>query len=328
MPSSDSVELHRLTHTGTSGTTTAVVAPAWGANIVGFAFQPQDLLWPISFLESVDAASLAAKPTSYGAPVLAPTPGRTGATEPGAFRFDGRLYRMAQARHGFLRSLPWTVTERTPSSITCAIEVTPSESLSSFPFAFHAEHRIRIADGFLEAELSFLSTGHEDQPISAGWHPYLHRDPDCRLHIPAASFWELDGSGEPVPTGRRLPVAGPSDFRAGRVIEAAEHWDLTLTDLAMENGAATSGLDSELVARAASGESVRIAVRRAVRSDLTNIQLYTAPGRPAIAVEPFSSPPDAVNLMAAGHADIGVRRLRSGETTRFSMALGVCVARR
>jgi galactose mutarotase-like enzyme len=95
----------------------------------------------------------------------------------------------------------------------------------------------------------------------------------------------------------------------------------------MENGTATSGLDSEPILRGASGESVRIAVRRVVRSGLANIQLYTAPGRPAIAVEPFSSPPNAVNLMAAGHGDAGVRRLRAGETTRFSMTLGVLVAR-
>jgi aldose 1-epimerase len=327
MSSSHSVELHRLTHTGAAGTSTAVVAPAWGANIVGFAFHRQDLLWPISFLETVDAASLAAKPTSYGAPILAPTPGRLGTT-PGAFVFDGREYRMAQARHGFLRNLPWTVVERSPASITCAVEVEPRESLGSFPFSFRAEHRVTVADGFLHAELSFRSTGAGDQPISAGWHPYLHRDPGCRLLIPAASRWELDTSEEPLPTGRLSPVGGASDFRGGRVLDSAEHWDVTLSDLAMADGVATSSLDSELSVLNAGGQRVEIAVRRVVRSPLANVQLYTAPGRAAIAVEPFSSPPNAVNLLAAGHTHAGVHRLRPDHAVRFAMALGLLVADR
>jgi len=326
MPTPDSYELHRLSHTGETGTTLAVVAPAWGANIVGFAFHPKALLWPIPGLEAVDPASLAAKPTSYGAPILAPTPGRLGATEAGAFRFDGRPYRMAQPRHGFLRSLPWTVLERTPASITCALDVAPPDAPEAFPFSFRVEHHVSVADGRLEAALTFRSTGRVEQPISAGWHPYFHRDPGCRLHVPAASYWEVDDSEEPVPTGRRVPVTGASDFRQGRTLEAAEHWDRTFSDLSMVEGVATSELESEITVRDTRGKEVAVNVRRVMRSDLPNVQLYTAPGRSAVAVEPFSSPPDALNLLAAGHADTGVRRLGPGQTTAFAMTLGIFAA--
>lgn len=325
MSSPDAFELHRLTHTSDAGTTVGIVAPSWGANIVGFAFQPKALLWPISFLETVDIASLAAKPTSYGAPVLAPTPGRTGASRPGAFRFDGREYRMAHARHGFLRSLPWSVADRTPSSITCVLEVRPAESLGTFPFELRVEHRVEVGGGRLDARLTFRNIGTRDQPICAGWHPYLQRDPSCRLHIPASSFWELDGSEEPVPTGRLVPVSGTSDFRGGRQLQAGEHWDMTFTELAMEAGLATCRLDSEIRALRTGGEPSRVGVRRLVQSGLANIQLYTAPGRAALAVEPFSSPPNAINLLAGGHAHSGVRRLGPGDETSFAMTLRLAI---
>src|SRR5687768_6593911 len=159
------VDVHTLTHAGDGGTTVAVVVPAWGANVIGFTFHPRDCLWPISFLETVDVASVAEKPTSYGSPVLAPTPGRVGADRAGHFVFDGREYEMAQPRHGFLRSLPWTVAQRTPSSITCAIDVVPSASLGTFPFSLHAEHRVEVRDGRLEAHLEIRSTGGSDQPV-------------------------------------------------------------------------------------------------------------------------------------------------------------------
>ena len=322
------VGLHRLVHHGDAGTTVAVVTPEWGANILGFAFHPRDLLWPVPFLEAADIASVAEKPTSYGIPVLGPTPGRIGATQAGAFRFDGRDYRMAQARHGFLRNLPWTVVERTPASITCAVDVRPDEALSTFPFEFRAEYSISVSEARLEAHLTLTGMGAE-QPMSIGWHPYLQRDPRARLRIPASSFWELDAAAEPVPTGRVRPVSGLSDFRAGRVLEAQEHWDVTLTDLADDGGRVRCALESDVETRTIGGGAARVTVQRVVESspvETPHIQLYTAPGRPALCLEPFSSPPDAVNLLANGHPRTGVRRLRRGETAAFAMALTLTVS--
>jgi aldose 1-epimerase len=330
-PDESSIAIHRLVHAGARGKTTAVVVPAWGANILAFAFQPQDLMWPVPFLEAVDIASVALKPTSYGAPLLAPTPGRIGATEPGAFRFDGRDYRLAQARHGFLRNLAWRVVERTESALTCGVEVRPAESLGTFPFAFTAEHRVEVQEGCLDACVEFRATGDVDQPISMGWHPYLQRDSGCRLHIPAASVWEVDGSPEPVPTGRLTPVAGVSDFRAGRVLPADEHWDVTLTDLTADprTGIVRSWLESDVTLLGADGRACPRRVTRAVEASpsagLGNVQLYTAPGRSAIAVEPFSSPPDALNLLARGHDGTGIRRLRRGEGARYDIRLRLSV---
>ena len=71
-------ELHALVHRSENGVTRAVVAPAWGAAVVALSVQETDWSWPVPVLEAVDLATMAAKPTSYGIPLLAPVPGRTG----------------------------------------------------------------------------------------------------------------------------------------------------------------------------------------------------------------------------------------------------------
>ena len=70
------VELYPLVCGDDEGVTTAVVAPCWGANVLALSYQSREWAWPIPVLEAVDIASIAAKPTSYGVPILAPTPGR------------------------------------------------------------------------------------------------------------------------------------------------------------------------------------------------------------------------------------------------------------
>src|SRR4051812_9289378 len=69
---------HLIREDEETGTTSAVVVPSWGANVLALALQHPDLTWPIQLLESVDLATIALKPTSYGVPLLAPTPGRVG----------------------------------------------------------------------------------------------------------------------------------------------------------------------------------------------------------------------------------------------------------
>jgi aldose 1-epimerase len=222
----------------------------------------------------------------------------------------------------------WAVTARTASSLTCTIDVQPDAALGDVPFAFRASYDVAVSEARLEARLRLRSTAKHDQPISAGWHPYLQRDPGCRLHIPASSLWELDASAEPLPTGRVVPVSDASDFRTGRELGASEHWDATFTGLGFENGRAQCGLESHVVRVGADQRPAPVSLRRLVQvtetqgeAHMGSIQLYTAPGRAAIAVEPFSAPPDAVNLLARGHTDTGLVRLRPDEEVTFAMAL-------
>jgi aldose 1-epimerase len=324
-----SAQLHRLQHTDPAGTTLAVVVPEWGANVIGFSYHPVELRWPVPFLEPADIASIAAKPTSYGMPVLVPTPGRVGREQGGLFRYQGAEYHLAHEQHGFVRHLPWAVRERSPAAITCALAIRPSESLGGFPFEFEIEHRIALGDRRLDAWIVIRSTSRRLQPISVGWHPYLHRQPICRVRIPASRLWQLDDREKPTPTGALLPVAEASDFRDGRTLGPDDSWDETFTDLASEAGVARCWVEDEPVLVGRDDERVAAVVRRAVEVSpvdgascgLRHIQLYTPPGRAAIAVEPFSSPPNALNLLAEGHRHTDVHELAPGAEASFHMAL-------
>jgi aldose 1-epimerase len=311
-----------------------VVVPEWGANVIGFSFHPVELRWPVPFLETADIASIAAKPTSYGIPILAPTPGRVGRERGGVFQYEGVEYRLAHEQHGFVRHLRWTLTARTPSAITCALAVHPTESLGSFPFEFDVEHRIELGDRRLDAWIVFRNTSRRVQPISVGWHPYLHRQPTCRVRIPASRLWELDDLDKPTPTGALIPVAGSSDFRGGRELGPDDAWDHTFTDLAAEDGVSRCWVEDEPVLVGRDDRRLEAIVRRTVEVSpvdgascgLRHVQLYTPPGRPAIAVEPFSSPPNAINLLAEGHEHVDVRELAPGTEASFHMALVLSVA--
>ena len=77
--------------------------------------------------------------------------------------------------------------------------------------------------------------------------------------------------------------------------------------------------------RRSSGARSRSRRRTAPSCGLRHIQLYTPPGRPAIAVEPFSSPPNALNLLAEGHEHVDVRELPPAAEASFHMALALSV---
>ncbi len=328
--------LLRLEHAAPSGTTVAVVAPLWGANVLGFSYHPSDLRWPVPFLEPVDLASVAATPTSYGIPILAPTPGRVGRERGGVFRYRGAEYRLPYEQHGFLRHLPWAVTDRSDSALTCALEIRPDEALGSFPFAFSCGQQVTVSERRLDLTMSFRSTSPRVQPISLGWHAYLHRPPRCRVRIPASRVWQLDGRENPTPTGVLLDVGTGDDFRTGRLVGPDDHWDETLTDLADEGGTTRCWVEDEplLVGRddqplaARVWRTIEISTVDGSTAAFRHVQLYTPPGRPAIAVEPFSSPPNALNLLADGHPHTDVRELPPGGALSFHMALSLSVERR
>lgn len=328
--------LHRLTQRSEAGTTRAVVAPAWGAGVVALSVQRPDWAWPVPVLEAVDVATLAAKPTSFGIPLLAPAPGRTGRDQSGLFRYRGEEYRLAPPRHGFLRNLAWEVTRRSADEIVCTVEVRPEgegPGRYGFPYRFRAEHRVRAAPGELRSRLRLTNTGERTQPLNAGWHPYLHCEGEGTVSLPAAGRWQLDGRPEPIPTGRVLAVARDDDFRAGRRLKPDERWDDVFTDLAADaEGIAHCWVEERSRLLGRDGTETLWRLRRFVRFStagaseprpIRHVQLYLPPGRRAVAIEPLSAPPDALNLLARGHERADVCELEPGESAAFEIAVGL-----
>lgn len=325
-----------LTHRSETVITRAAVAPGWGAGVVALSVQESGWAWPVPVLEAVDAATLAAKPTSYGMPLLVPTPGRTGRDQSGRFGYRDGEYRLDPPRHGFLRGLAWEVARRSADAVTCAVEVRPEgpgPGRYGFPFEFRAEHEVRLAAGELRSCLRLTNTGGRVQPLAVGWHPYLHRGGECVVRLPAAGRWQLDGGKEPIPTGTVLAVGDDDDFREGRHLRPEERWDDVFTDLAADrSGSVDCRLEERTEVLRTDGTGARVRLVRYVRFSSTgsggtrpvrNVQLYVPPGRPAVAIEPLSAPPDALNLLASGHPRADVCELEPGESARFEIALGL-----
>jgi len=332
---SSPVELYALTYRDAHGVTSAMVAPAWGANVLGLSFQVHDWAWPMPILEAVDVAAIAAKPTSYGVPILAPTPGRVGRSQSGLFRYAGKDYSISPTRHGFLRNMPWRVTRHSASQMRCVADVgtDPSTASDVFPFRFHTEYDLEVGERTLRCRLRIQSTADYAQPIDVGWHPYLHRSRECTVRLPAGGRWELDNEPEATPTGRVLPVEGRDDFREGRLIDTSEHWDDIFTDLTYERGEALCWAEERTQILLKSGRTMPTVIRRCLTlrtgdepdgsRRIENVQLYTPPGRNAITIEPLSATPNAINLVDQGCRHAGICDLESGQVIIHEIVLGI-----
>jgi galactose mutarotase-like enzyme len=324
--SGDEVRSWHLVERGEAGASSAVVVPSWGANVIASSVQHPDLAWPLPLLESVDLATVALKPTSYGVPLLAPTPGGVGPDQSGVFSYKGRTYRVPR-RHGFLRNRSWEVAESSPSAITCLLNVESASHASDeyFRFAYQARYEVHAIESGFRCALRIENTGSETQPIDLGWHPYFHRSGICTVQIPGAARWEMTGDGDPMPTGKILPIGGNDDFRKGRVVQTSEHWDDTFTDLP-EQEALTCWMEESVPVLTKAGSRAVARVRRAVTfrtqaggevRPMRHVQLYTPPSRPAICIEPLSAPPDAINLLSRQHPRADVTELAPGAHARF-----------
>jgi|GEM_PF-1913815 len=326
-----------LTYRHNSGTTTAVVVPEWGANVVGLAFHDHRWSWPVPILESVDLSTIASGPTSYGMPILAPTPGRVGRDQSGLFLYRGKQYRITPPRHGFLRNLPWQIASISENAIACTIDIRPDDfrDADAFPFHFEAANFLTVSPGALQSRVVITNTGTDLLPIAMGWHPYLHRSGECVVHLPARSRWELDDKPEPTPTGVITPVSDHDDFRHGRRVLPDDHWDHVFTDLEMADEHVLCCVEEPTTIANKDGTRESMITRRrlelsgsATRAGsgiIPHVQLYTPRGRNAICLEPLSAPPDALNLLARGHRSNGISELQPNDTISFEIELSITV---
>lgn len=311
-----------------SGRTVAAVVPVWGANVISLSYEPEDGLGAFPVLEQVDFGTFARRPTSYGIPLLGPTPGRVGRNQSGEFRLGDEDWRIDPTRHGFLRNVAWDVDEEatTEESLTLRVGVDHSgrgeiDGVSVFPFKFESVYELTVGPGRLHAVLTMTNVGDVHQPLNAGWHPYLHRGDRCRVHIPADSYWELyAGDAEPTPTGVLLPAQDDYGVEEGRVLGANEHFDDIFR---------CQGTDETRASVESNEHGAR--VTRFVAFDpggsnaepIRDMQLYTPPERQSICLEPLSCVPNALGLDAKTKQPTGLRIVPPGESVRFAVTVGI-----
>lgn len=277
-PSGEQIELRH-------GDQTAVVVQ------VGGALRTYD----VAGRAVVDGFDVAAKVDGGRGQVLAPWPNRV---RDGRYRWAGQDQQLAlseaatrNAIHGLVRWVPWSVVERTPSSVTVGARIWPQPG---YPFLLDVAAAYALdADG-LSVTLTGRNAGDVPLPYGVGQHPYVTAGidlvDDAVLTVPAAAWIRTDERGLPVSTE---PVDGtPWDFRAGRQVG----------DLVLDTPFTGLHRDGEgrVVVRLALGDGTHgVDVWGGQGTDYLQVfsgdTLAVARRRRGLAVEPMSCPADAFN---------------------------------
>ncbi|MGY2081008.1 aldose 1-epimerase family protein [Modestobacter sp. SYSU DS0657] len=241
--------------------------------------------------------------------VLAPWPNRL---RDGRYTWDGQEQQLpltepevANAIHGLVRFVSWSVVERASDAITLEHLLHPQPG---YPFALRLRVGYELSPGGLTVTTTATNEGDTALPYGEGHHPYLAAGPglrvdDCTVVAPGATRLETDERG--IPTGS-APVEGTEyDLRAGRLIGDLRI-DHAFTDLERGPG----GL-AEVRLTGPDGRGAAVWMD----GSYDHVQVFTGdvvPGprrRGGLAVEPMTCPP---NALQSGE---GVRRLEPGEAT-------------
>lgn len=290
------------------GDARARIAPVWGANL--FAWHDREAV-----LEPIALADIAAKPTSYGIPLLLPFPNRV---RDGRFDYGGRQFEVDPPRHGFVRSRPWTVAGTGASAedgawIRCEFDAADhSDVLAQFPLPFRARVTHRLRGRGVSLELEVTNTGDQAMPVGFGIHPYFRRPARGTLVVPARRRWQLDDS---LPTGELVDVEDTNDLREPRDTSALDLDDI-YTDL-------TAGPDGRARCVLEDSDAGLRTIVEANAARFPHSVIYTAPApRRAICIEPYTCPTDAFNLASRG-VDAGVIDLAPAESIDLVISIRV-----
>ncbi len=200
------------------------------------------------------------------------------------------------------------------------------ETLEGYPFPYRLTATYRLDARGLTLDVAVQNTGEGPLPFGFGAHPYFRipiapggRREDCRVTVPAARRWNLGRIGAltlDAPLTRddvTEPVGDAEDLRRPRPLEG-RRYDGGFTDLVASGG---------WVECAVLDPAAGLALVMECSDSFGTVVVYTPAGRPGVCFEPWTCPPNAFNLLAAGVEDSGVVVLPPGESWRGTMRLSV-----
>ena len=331
---SEPVRVYNLIHKNKEGATSACIVPAWGCNLIALSYKKTKWREAIPILETVDLSIIALKPTSYGIPILGPTAGRVGTNQNGKFNYKGKQYIISPSRHGFFRDMAWSVIKISDTELTSALNVDlskESKHVSNFPYKLYTEVSIQVYCGSIRYQLKCKNTGDQVQPISFGFHPYFHSTRPSIVKLPVKQSWVLDTHKEPTPTGELKLLGREQNFFNGLEVTSSDHWDDIFTDIEYLDGRAVASTEEEHEINIGYPNARRLHVKRWIsfkeseypHIKFNSVQLYTPPGRNAIAIEPLTSPPNAINLDDKGCKGVSLCELQPKEVIDIEFNLGI-----
>jgi galactose mutarotase-like enzyme len=233
------------------------IAPHRGAIVTSFRIAERELLY-------LDQATLndPSKNVRGGIPVLFPSPGKL---ENDRWVHAGKAGELKQ--HGFARDLSWQVAAHNATSVTLTHAAT-EETLSKFPWAFHAELIYSVAASALRIELRIANASDSRMPMAFGLHPYFLVGDKSRVHIPTHATRAFDNISKRV-----VPFT---------------RFDLTQTEVdlhLLDHGSTRGVLDL--------GDGTRIALETS--RQFVRWIVWTVAGKDYVCLEPWTASGNALN---------------------------------
>jgi aldose 1-epimerase len=240
------------------------------------------------YAESFDESR---RPARGAGTVLVPWPNRVAR---GRWTWRGEDQQLAltepaagNAIHGLLRHTLYRAAERVPDAVALRAVVVPQPG---WPVPLETEVRYTVGPDGLTVTHTVRNRGAHPVPIGVGAHPYPRAadsaTDDCTLTLAATTALPL---AQGLPAGPARPVSGEDDFRAGRALRGV------VLDHAFGGCAPAAG--DTLVRHRLTGPGGGVELW--ADPDFRWVQVFTPddhPGRGrAVAVEPMTCPPDALN---------------------------------
>jgi aldose 1-epimerase len=247
------------------------------------------------------------RPPRGAGTVLVPWPNRTAG---GRWTWNGAVQQLAlsepaagNAIHGLLRHTFYDVVERSPEAITLGARIAAQ---SGWPVPLAARIRYAVGADGLTVTHTVANLGVDAVPFGVGAHPYIRAGDaatdDCTLRLAASTALPLEGG---LPTG----PARPDDVGAARRLAGLE------LDHAFGGCAPADG--DTLVRHRLTGPDGGVELW--ADPDFRWVQVFTPGDHPdrgrAVAVEPMTCPPDALN------SGTDLIRLEPGESWTGSWGL-------
>jgi aldose 1-epimerase len=207
------------------------------------------------------------------------------------------------ALHGLLRDRPYTLCQRTADAVMLGATVYPTRG---YPFTLDTTVRYQLVDDGIRVTHDVLNVGEKRAPFAVGAHPFLRLGDvptsELTLTLAAGTRFETDARLNPI---RETTVDGTEhDLRAGRLVAGLD------LDDAFGGVTSVDGVSRHRLT-APDGRFVELWQE----SDFGYVQVFTTRIFPkdgglgtAIAVEPMTAPPDALN------SGQGLRWLEPGES--------------
>jgi aldose 1-epimerase len=273
----------------TSGSSSIVVAPEYGAALTGWMIERTPML-----RRALPQATVGGDLHAMGCFPLLPYGNRIGYRR---FRWEGVEYTLEpnfgdnpHTIHGVAWQCAWVVEQATPRSATLSFQHRPDPS---WPFAFDALVAYDLSDTSLTVTIQMTNRHGGPTPAGIGLHPFFPKAGNPSLRFNATGAWDSGPDALPLTHGPCRPDllhAEPRAVRDSRLDHCFTGWDGTADILA---GAASLRIEASEI--------------------FGPLQVFTPFWADFFCVEPVSHVPDAINRrdLAPGQA---MHVLRPDET--------------